>query len=69
MPMFNIADFTKKSNDLRVLDGARFTVEDGEFLDLVRPDISAKTENPRAIGGIETVDSGRLVCGYAAAAD
>ncbi len=69
MPMFNVAGFSNKFNDVRAIDGVGFSIAGGVFFALLRPGASAKIVTPRAIGGIEAVESGLATCCGIAAAD
>lgn len=61
MSMLSITELVKPFNDLTALDGLSFTVEDGEFFALLGPSASGKTTTLRAICGIESLDSGRVM--------
>ncbi len=61
MLMLNVRDFSSKINSVRSLDGMSFTREGGEILTLLGPSVSGKTTILRAIGGDESLDSGRAM--------
>jgi multiple sugar transport system ATP-binding protein len=59
--MLSVSGLSKKYNDIEALNGASFSVEDGEFFALLGPSASGKTTTLRAICGIEPLDSGRVM--------
>jgi ABC-type Fe3+/spermidine/putrescine transport system ATPase subunit len=59
----------KKFNGLSALSTVSFTVEDGDFIAPLRPISSGETTTLRANGGIESLDSGHVMCDGAAAVD
>ncbi len=61
MSILSVTALSKKFTDIEALSGLSFTVEDGEFFTLLGPSASGKTTTLRAICGIETLDSGRVM--------
>ena len=61
MSMLRVSELFKKFNDITALDGVSFAVEEGEFFALLGPSASGKTTTLRAICGIDTLDSGRVM--------
>ena len=59
--MLNVRGFSCKCNNLRSLDGVRFTLEGSEILALLVPSANGKTTIPRAISSDESLDSGRMI--------
>ncbi len=69
MAMLKETMLTRKFNDLRGLNAVTFTVEDGEIIAPLQPSSSSETMRLRAIGGIELLDSGQVMCNGAAVID
>ena len=69
MAMLKETLLTRKFNDLRGLNAVTFTVEDGEIIAPLQPSSSSETMRVRAIGGIELLDTGHVICNGAAAMD
>ena len=69
MAMLKETLLTRKFNDLRGLNAVTFTVEDGEITAPLQPISRGETLRLRAIGGIELLDSGQVMCNGAAAMD
>ena len=69
MAMLKETMLTRKFNDLRGLNAVTFTVEDGEIIAPLQPISRGETLRLRAIGGIELLDSGHVMCNGAAAMD
>jgi ABC-type sugar transport system ATPase subunit len=61
MSMLSVAELFKKLNDITALDEVSFAVEEGEFFALLGPSANGKTTTLRAICGIDTLDSGRVM--------
>lgn len=61
MSMLSVTELSKNFNDVEALNGVSFAVEEGEFFALLGPSASGKTTTLRAICGIESLDSGRVM--------
>jgi multiple sugar transport system ATP-binding protein len=59
--MLSVTELYKTFNDVEALNGVSFAVEEGEFFALLGPSASGKTTTLRAICGIESFDSGRVM--------
>ncbi len=69
MALLKETQLTRKFNDLRGLNAVTFTVEDGKIIAPLQPSSSSETMRLRAIGGIDLLDSGHVMCNGAAAMD
>jgi len=61
MPQLALQGVSKYFGDVRALDGASWTVEDGEFFALLGPSAAGKTTALRTIAGLERPDSGQVI--------
>jgi ABC-2 type transport system ATP-binding protein len=64
MPIIEVANLVKRYDDVAVVDGVSFTVEQGEIFGILGPNGAGKTTTVECVEGLRTPDGGSIeVCG------